>query len=102
MCKICTRPFAFSFAFVRVRKPLAVSYSTIAHAKFRAASPSYPNYRASALFNHVVGDREQRRGHVEAEGSCGLEVDAQLGPGRELYRQVARFLSFENAIDIAG
>src|SRR5260221_11943137 len=76
MCKICTRPFAFSFAFVRVRKPVAVSYSTIAHAKFRAASPSYPSYRASALFNHVVGDREQRRGHVEAEGSCGLEVDA--------------------------
>ena len=45
MCKFCTRPFAFSFAFVRVRRPLAVSCSTIGHARFHAVRRPKPGYR---------------------------------------------------------
>ncbi len=38
--------------------------------------------------------------HVDAESLRGLEIDHQLEPGRRLHRQVARFLTPEDAVDI--
>jgi hypothetical protein len=36
--------------------------------------------QSTALFDHLVGDREQRRRHGEAEGSCGLQIEDELEP----------------------
>jgi hypothetical protein len=52
-------------------------------------------------FNDLVGERKQRRWHIEAERLGGLEVNRQLVPGRRLNRQVSRFLAFEDAIYVA-
>jgi hypothetical protein len=38
----------------------------------------------SRLFDHLVGECEQRRWHVEAKRPCGLEVDHELELGRLL------------------
>ena len=61
-----------------------------------------PQAANSGLFDHLVGAREQRRRHVEAERLGGLEVDDQLVLGRCLHRKVGRLLAPEDAIDVAG
>src|SRR6516162_10032838 len=51
--------------------------------------------------DHLVGGREQRRRHLEAERPSGLEVDHQFVLGRRLNRHVGGFLVSEDAIDVA-
>jgi hypothetical protein len=46
--------------------------------------------RLAHLFNHLVGAREERRRHVEAERLRSLEVDDQLELGRRLNRQISK------------
>src|SRR5262249_36401277 len=58
--------------------------------------------RSARLFDHLVGEREQRWRHLEAERLCGLEVDRELVLGRRLYRQVGRLLALEDAVDVSG
>jgi hypothetical protein len=48
------------------------------------------------LFDHLVGEREQPIWHVEAERLGSTEIDDQVEFGRQLHRQVAGFLPFEN------
>src|SRR5215469_10390885 len=55
-----------------------------------------------ALFDHLVGTRDQRLRHGESECLRGFEIDYQLILCRRLYRQIARLLAFEDAIDIAS
>ena len=52
------------------------------------------------LFDHLVGAREQRRRHGEAEFFRGLEIDHQLKFGRLLDRQFPRLGSLENTISV--
>src|SRR6266550_1956296 len=82
-----------------VQQGVAYPGTPVALANVIGGAPVDPKV---ALIDHLVGDREQRRRHVEAEGSCGLEVDEQFEPGRKLHRQVAGLLTFEDAIDVAG
>src|SRR5262249_56047234 len=56
----------------------------------------------AVLFDHLVGGRKQRWRHGEAERLGSRGVDDQLKLGRLLNREIARLLSLENAIDIAG
>ena len=50
----------------------------------------------------LVGEREQRRRHGNAERLGSLEIDDQLVLGRLLYRKIGGLLAPEDAIDIAG
>src|SRR5262245_46112527 len=59
-----------------------------------ARGPSTPS------LDYLVGAREHRLRHFEAERLGGLEVEHQLVLGRRLYRQVARLLALEDAIYI--
>jgi hypothetical protein len=56
----------------------------------------------SHRFDDLVGTREQRERHVEAECPGGLQVDHQLVLNRRLHRQVGGLFSFEDAVDVAG
>ena len=56
----------------------------------------------SGLFDHLVGAREHRCRHVEAERFGGLHVDHQLVLGRRLHGQVGWLLALEDAIDVNG
>ena len=46
--------------------------------------------QTASLLDYLVGDREQRRRHLEAERLRGLEIDHQLELGRLLNRQFGR------------
>jgi hypothetical protein len=55
-----------------------------------------------SLFDHVVGAREQRRGHFEAKSPRGLEIDRQFVLGRLLYRKIRGLAAFEYLIHVAS
>src|SRR5262249_34514225 len=52
------------------------------------------------LLDHLVGAREQRRRHIEAERLGGPHVDEQLDLRGLLDWQVDRFLAFENTASV--
>src|SRR6266852_3939526 len=57
-------------------------------------------FRTSRLFDHLVGEREQRRGHGEAERLGCPEVDHEFELGRLYDRQVCGCLALQDAADI--
>ena len=60
------------------------------------------NRSKRSLFDHLVGESEQLIRHSEAERLGGLKVDDQLELGRGLHRQIRRFLTFQDTVDVAG
>jgi len=48
------------------------------------------------LLDHLVGDREQRRGDCDAKCLGGLEVDREVKLGRHLYGQIGRLFAPQN------
>src|SRR5207244_6947945 len=57
---------------------------------------------SARLLDHLVGASEHGGRYVEAEGLSSLEVDGQFVLGGRLHRQVSRFFSLENAVNVAG
>src|SRR5262249_51786534 len=76
----------------------AAAPRSVMNSRRRMASP----LGLCGLFDHLVGEREQLGGDVDAEGLGGLHIDQELELGRLLHRQVRRLLALENTVDIAG
>src|SRR5262245_52585304 len=55
-----------------------------------------------ALLDHLVGTREQRSGHFEAESLGGFEIDRKLEFSRLNDGKVGRLLTLENAAGISS
>ena len=53
----------------------------------------------SSLFDHLVGNSEQRRRDRDTEPVCGFAVDDRLELGRLLDRDIGDFRAFEDKID---
>src|SRR5262249_19048333 len=64
--------------------------------------PTRALHQTASLFDHLVGARQQRHGHVEAQGSCGLEVYREFEFCRLLHGQIGRLLAPENTINVGG
>src|SRR5262245_43818605 len=64
--------------------------------------PLWAKADSPALLNHLVSTIEQRRRHGKPQCFGGLEVDRKLVFGRRLHRQIARFLTFKNAINVTS
>ena len=71
--------------FTRAQRPDAVPWGT------DAANGA----AAARLFDHLVGEREQRQRNGQAERLGGLEFDDQIDLGGLLHRQIGRLLTFE-------
>ena len=68
----------------------------------RISAPIARSGHSPALFDHLVGAREDRLRHGEAERLRGLEVDDQLEFGRLLDWQVGRVGTFEDVPDVSA
>jgi hypothetical protein len=66
--------------------------------ELRQGARVFGSSKGSALFDHLVGDGEQARWYVEAEGRCSPEIDSELKPGRLLYWQLGRPCTSEHPI----
>ena len=54
------------------------------------------------LFDHLVGNGEQRRRHVKAERLRSFEIDHKFVPGRRLGRKFGRVRSLQNTIHVVS
>src|SRR3974390_1705898 len=54
----------------------------------------------AALFDHFVGERKDRFWDGQTERFRGLVINHQLVFGRLLDRQLPRFITFEDAVDV--
>ena len=62
----------------------------------------FTNRKSADLFDHLVGNGQQRRRYYQAERLCGFEVDDELKFGWLLDRQLAGSGAFENFVHILG
>jgi len=58
--------------------------------------------QTTALFDHLVGSREQRRRHIKAQHFRRFRINDQLEFVGLLDRKIAGLFTFEDAIDIGG
>jgi hypothetical protein len=54
----------------------------------------------SRLFDHFIGDGEQRRRHVEAKRLGGFEIDNEFKFGRQQHRQIGGPLALDYAAGV--
>src|SRR5215469_144936 len=60
---------------------------------------TYAVQQISSLFDHLVGNSEQRRGDRDTEPVCGFADDDRFELGRLLDRDIGDFQAFEDKID---
>src|SRR5215510_5777766 len=77
-----------------IQKTFAESMTAVSSIRVRTAHDN--------SLDHLVGEREQPIGQIEAKRLSGLQVDDQLVFGRLLHRQIARLLAAQDTIDIAS
>ena len=54
------------------------------------------------LFDRLVGEHEEVMRQLEADHSCGPEIESKYELGGLLYREIGRLLATQNAIDVLG
>src|SRR4051794_37354790 len=57
---------------------------------------------AAKLFDNFVGAGQKRRGQLKAKCICSFKIDDQLELGWLLHRQIARFRSAKNLVDVVS
>jgi hypothetical protein len=65
-------------------------------------NPTLALQQSAPLFDRLVGGREQRRRHVNAEEPGGLQVDHQLESGRLHHRHVSGLEALEDAVRLGS
>jgi hypothetical protein len=63
---------------------------------------TYAPQQKAPLFDYLVGAREQRWRHGQAERLGSLEIDRQIDLGRPLDREVSRFRALDNLVGESG
>src|SRR5437870_5551081 len=99
-------PHAIAVYASRPLSPVATQHS-LPSGRYSLLGPDFHRLDRTSLrlahsFNHLVGAREQRWRHVEAERPRRLEVDDQLQLARLYNRQVRRLSTFEDAAHIGA
>jgi hypothetical protein len=56
--------------------------------------------KEALLFDHLIGERKQVVGDIDAKCFCGFEIDHKLKLGRQHDRQIGGLLPLEDAADI--
>src|SRR5215471_2110031 len=99
-------PHAIAVYASRPLSPVATQHS-LPSGRYPLLGPDFHRLDRTSLrlahsFDHLVGAREQRLRHGEAQRLRGLEVDDEFILGRRLHRQVGQLLASENAMDVAS
>src|SRR5262245_36804214 len=68
----------------------------------RSKADAWSTGTATALFDHLVGASDQRRGEAKAERLRGRLVEDEIELGRLFDGQVARLRTLEDLVDIVG
>src|SRR6516165_52211 len=82
--------------------PKATEVLRCREASLCARSGCEQSQQSTPLFDHLVGEGEQPVWNFDAKRLRGLDVDHQLKLGRQHYRQITRFLAFEDAGCVYG
>src|SRR6516165_11630807 len=86
---------------VEARKNLAKSRALMASTVSNVGPPGpRPPRDAPRSFYHLVGERDHRWRHGQAQRRCGLEIDGKLKFGGRLRRKFGRIGPLQDAIDI--
>src|SRR5262245_47713276 len=97
-------PHAIAVYASQLLSPAATQHS-LPSGRYSLLGPDFHRLDRTSLrlahsFDHLVGEREQRRRHFDAERARRLQIEHELEPGRLHDRNVGRLLALEDTARI--